>query len=46
MYDATTNRLAFFDPLGDLPGVAPNGVEGDQVAYLVAGWWSSPPAIF
>jgi hypothetical protein len=42
VYDATVNRLAFHDPLDDLPTVAPNGVEGDQVSYLVAGWWSTP----
>jgi hypothetical protein len=42
VYDAGTNRLSFFDPLDDLANVAPNGVEGDQAAYLVAGWWSTP----
>ena len=30
------------DPLDDLAQVAPNGSEGDQLAYLVAGWWSAP----
>lgn len=42
VYDAVLNRLAFFDPLNDLPAIAPNGVEGDQISYLVAGWWSTP----
>jgi hypothetical protein len=42
VYDATVNRLAFHDPLDDLKTAAPNGVEGDQVGYLVAGWWSTP----
>ena len=44
VYDATINRLAFFDPLDDLATVAPSGVEGDHVSYVVAGWWSSPSA--
>jgi hypothetical protein len=42
VYDAVLNRLAFFDPLSDLAAVAPSGVEGDQISYLVAGWWSTP----
>jgi hypothetical protein len=42
VYDAVLNRLAFFDPLSDLAAIAPNGVEGDQISYLVAGWWSKP----
>lgn len=42
VYDAVLNRLAFFDSLADLATIAPNGVEGDQISYLVAGWWSSP----
>jgi hypothetical protein len=42
VYDATLNRFALHDPLTDLGTVAPNGVEGDQVSYLVAGWWSTP----
>ena len=41
VYDAVTNRLAFHDPLDDLATVAPNGAEGDQAAYVVAGWWST-----
>ena len=41
IYDATVNRLAFHDPLDDLAAVAPGGVEGDQTAYVVAGWWST-----
>lgn len=42
VYDATINRLAFFDPLDDLATIAPSGVEGDHASYVVAGWWSSP----
>ncbi len=42
VYDATLNRFALHDPLDDLVALAPAGVEGDQVAYLVAGWWSQP----
>jgi hypothetical protein len=42
VYDAAINRLAFFDPLEDLKSVTPDGVEGSQAAYLVAGWWSTP----
>ena len=42
VYDATLNRFALHDPLDDLAAIAPKGVEGDQVAYLVAGWWSDP----
>ena len=41
VYDAVVNRFAFHDPLDDLPAIAPNGVEGNQAAYLVAGWWSA-----
>ena len=41
-YDATLNRFALHDPLDDLAQIAPNGTEGDQLAYLVAGWWSDP----
>ncbi len=40
VYDAVLNRFAFHDPLSDLPTVAPQGVDGDNAAYLVAGWWS------
>ena len=40
VYDATLNRFALHDPLDDLATLAPQGVEGDQIAYLVAGWWS------
>lgn len=42
VYDAVLNRYAFFDPLDDLATIAPKGVEGNQAAYVVAGWWSSP----
>ena len=38
-YDAALGRLALFDPLDDLPGAAPNGIEGDALTYVVAGWW-------
>ena len=41
-YDATLHRFALHDPLDDLALVTPNGSEGDQLAYLVAGWWSEP----
>jgi hypothetical protein len=39
-YDAVIDRFAFHDPLDDPAAAAPNGVAGDQVGYLVAGWWS------
>jgi hypothetical protein len=42
VYDAVKNRLSFYDPLTDLPTVAPNGVVDDLAAYVVAGWWSDP----
>lgn len=42
VYDAVLNRFAFHDPLDDIPQVAPNGVDQDCAAYLVAGWWSDP----
>ena len=44
VYDAVVNRFAFHDPLDDLAAVAPNGVDRDAAAYLVAGWWSQPVA--
>jgi len=44
VYDAVLNRFAFHDPLDDLANVAPNGVDRDAGAYLVAGWWSQPVA--
>lgn len=37
-YDAALGRCSFHDDLADLAGVQ---VEGDAVAYLVAGWWSA-----
>ena len=40
VYDAVLNRFAFHDPLADIATVAPQGVDGDSAAYLVAGWWS------
>ncbi|HET9443364.1 MAG TPA: hypothetical protein VFO65_08565, partial [Acidimicrobiales bacterium] len=39
-YDAAQGRLSFHDPLTDLPAVAPKGVVGDALTYVVAGWWS------
>lgn len=41
VYDAVLNRFAFHDPLGDIAGIAPNGVDADCAAYLVAGWWAN-----
>ena len=41
-YDAGVNRLSFHDPLDDLAQAAPNGTDGDQASYVVAGWWSKP----
>jgi hypothetical protein len=41
-YDAVRDRFAFHDPLDDLATVAPNGVAGEQIGYVVAGWWSRP----
>ena len=40
VYDATLNRFAVHDPLDDVAAIAPQGVEGDQASYVVAGWWS------
>ena len=40
VYDATLNRFALHDPLDDIAAVAPQGTEGDQAGYVVAGWWS------
>ena len=42
IYDASINRFALHDALDDLPTTAPRGVEGEQVAYSVMGWWSDP----
>ncbi|MGA0611699.1 hypothetical protein [Caldimonas sp. KR1-144] len=42
VYDAVLNRFAFHDPLDDVAQLAPNGVDGDAAAYVVAGWWSDP----
>ncbi len=42
VYDAVGNRFAFHDPLDDLDELAPNGVDQDAIAYLVAGWWQDP----
>src|SRR5882724_2021511 len=40
IYDAVLNRFAFHDPLTDIANMAPNGVDENSAAYLVAGWWS------
>ena len=37
--DAALGRLALYDPLDDLPALAPNGVVGDALTYVVGGWW-------
>jgi hypothetical protein len=42
IYDAVLNRFAFHDPLTDVDALAPNGVDDNSAAYLVAGWWSDP----
>ena len=42
VYDAVLNRFAFHDPLADLATIAPQGVDEDCAAYVVAGWWSDP----
>ena len=42
VYDAVLNRFAFHDPLGDVAALAPQGVDQDCCAYLVAGWWRDP----
>lgn len=42
VYDAVLNRFAFHDPLADLAALAPQGVDEDCAAYVVAGWWSDP----
>jgi hypothetical protein len=42
IYDAVLNRFAFHDPLTDVDTVAPNDVDQNSAAYLVAGWWSDP----
>ncbi|MDQ3980000.1 MAG: hypothetical protein M3314_10670, partial [Actinomycetota bacterium] len=39
-YDAALGRLALHDPLADLDQAAPNGIVGDALSYVVAGWWS------
>ena len=38
-YDASLGRMALHDPLDDLAQIAPNGVVGDALSYVVAGWW-------
>jgi hypothetical protein len=40
-YDAALGRLAVHDPLDDLAGLAPDGLVGDSLSYVVAGWWSN-----
>ena len=41
VYDAVLNRFSFHDPLADIAALAPQGVDGDSAAYVVAGWWSA-----
>jgi len=41
-YDAALGHLALHDPLDDLDALAPNGVVGDALTYVVGGWWSDP----
>ena len=41
-YDASIGRLALHDPLNDLDQAAPNGIVGDAISYVVAGWWADP----
>src|SRR5262249_29845889 len=40
-YDAALARCSFYDNLADISDSAGVAVEGDAVAYLVAGWWSA-----
>ncbi|KLN55949.1 hypothetical protein [Variovorax paradoxus] len=42
VYDAVLNRFAFHDTLADVAALAPQGVDEDCAAYVVAGWWSDP----
>jgi hypothetical protein len=42
VYDAVLHRFAFHDPLDDVTELAPEGVDEDCAAYVVAGWWSDP----
>jgi hypothetical protein len=39
-YDAVVDRFAFHDPLDDLAAATPSGAAGDQIGYMVSGWWS------
>lgn len=39
-YDAALGRLSMHDPLDDLDALAPNGIVGDALSYVVGGWWS------
>ncbi len=42
-YAASAGRFGFHDPLADLDELAedaPDGWDGDQATYTVAGWWS------
>jgi hypothetical protein len=41
-YDAALGRHAFHDPIDDLGTIAPSGLVGDAISYVVAGWWSDP----
>ena len=38
-FDAALGRLSMHDPLDDLPTLAPNGIVGDALTYVVGGWW-------
>jgi hypothetical protein len=42
VYDAVLNRFSFHDPLAEIDEIAPDGVDEDCAAYVVAGWWSAP----
>ena len=42
VYDAVLHRFSFHDPLDDLAELAPDGVDEDCAAYVVAGWWRNP----
>jgi hypothetical protein len=39
-YDAVVDRFAFYDSLSVLSGSSGPSTEGNQVGYLVTGWWS------
>lgn len=39
-YDAVADRFSFHDPLNFVTSGSDLSLEGDQVGYVVAGWWS------